>query len=111
MAERALRRARWRLLAMRYRARRRADGGAAMDVKKLDTLPGMPQGFPFAMVLLGIAAWVVGSILTTINETFFVRFGSRLVDLAEALITFGAILQGVLWACAAFGRKSTPPPA
>lgn len=82
-----------------------------MDVKKLDTLPGMPQGFPFAMVLLGIAAWVVGSILTTITETFFVRFGGGLVGLGEALITFGSILQGALWVCAAFGRKSTPPAA
>lgn len=80
-----------------------------VNVKKLDTLPGMPGGFSFAMVLLGIALGVGGSILAGINEYFFRQFAQGAVTVGLELIQWGAILQGVLWLCSAFRR--TPPSA
>ncbi len=80
-----------------------------VNVKKLDTLPGMPGGFSFAMVLLGIALGIGGSLSSGINEHFFTRFGQHAVVVGVELIQWGAILQGVLWICSAF--RKTPPAA
>ena len=80
-----------------------------VNVKKLEGMPGMPGGFAFVMVLLGIALGVGGSILGGINEYFFRNFAQGLVTVGVELIQWGAVLQGVLWLCSAFRR--TPPPA
>ncbi len=78
-----------------------------VNVKKLDTLPGMPGGFSFAMVLLGIALGIGGALSSGINEHFFVRFGQGAVAVGVELIQWGAVLQAVLWLCSAF-RKAPP---
>jgi hypothetical protein len=85
------------------------DTNLGNNVKKLDALPGMPGGFAFAMVLLGIALGVLGSVFGGINEFFFRAFGSGALQVGLQLIEWGAVLQGVLWVCAAFARKSNPP--
>jgi len=82
-----------------------------VDVKKLDTLPGMPGGFAFAMVLLGLAMAIAASTLGGIREYFFQQFGTGFLTTGVQLIQWGAVLQGVLWIVSAFGRKSQPPPA
>ncbi|MBL9086026.1 MAG: hypothetical protein JNM10_02700 [Planctomycetia bacterium] len=80
-----------------------------VNVKKLEGMPGMPGGFAFVMVLLGIALGVGGSLLAGINEFFFRNFGEGSLRVGLELIQWGAVLQGVLWVCSAFRR--TPPPA
>ncbi len=80
-----------------------------VNVKKLDGMPGMPGGFAFVMVLLGIALGVGGSLIRGIQEPFFLAFGGGAATVGVELIQWGAILQGVLWLCSAFRR--TPPPA
>jgi len=70
-----------------------------MDMSKLDKMPGMAAGFPFAMVLLGLVGAVAGSVMTGINEHFFVATGSLLHATGATLIMWGSILQGVLWIC------------
>lgn len=82
-----------------------------VNVKKLDSMPGMPGGFAFAMVLLGIALAVVGPIFTTIDARFFEYTGRGLGALGHHLIEWGAILQAVLWVCSAFRRTPPAPPA
>lgn len=79
-----------------------------VNVNRLEGLPGMPGGFAFAMVLLGIALGLGGGIVVGINEFFFQRFGSTATAVGLELIQWGAILQGVLWVCSAFRRS---PPA
>lgn len=79
-----------------------------INVNKLEGLPGMPGGFAFVMVLLGITLGVGGSLLAGINEHFFRNFGPGLQGVGVEMIQWGAILQGVLWVCAAFRRS---PPA
>jgi hypothetical protein len=81
-----------------------------VNVKKLEGLPGMPGGFSFVMVLLGIALGVGGSLSRGINEHFFRAFGEGAVAVGVELIQWGAILQGVLWVCSAF-RRASPPSA
>lgn len=80
-----------------------------VNVKKLEGMPGMPGGFAFVMVLLGIALGVGGSLFSGIQEPFFVAFGRGSAEVGVELIQWGAILQGLLWVCSAFRR--TPPPA
>lgn len=81
-----------------------------VNVKKLEGMPGMPGGFAFAMVLLGIALGLGGSLLAGINEYFFRNFGEGAHRVGLELIQWGAVLQAVLWVCSAF-RKSSPPAA
>jgi hypothetical protein len=82
-----------------------------MDMSRVNKLGGMPSGFPFAMVLIGVAAMIVGPILAGIAVTFFMALGQGMIGVGAALITSGAFLQGVRWVCEAFGRASPPPPA
>jgi hypothetical protein len=83
-----------------------------MDMSSVNKLGGMPGGFPFAMILIGVAAMVAGTILTTIIASFFLALGGGLERVGAALITSGAFLQGVRWVCEAFGRAGTgAPPA
>src|SRR5947209_7376802 len=105
MSEPAYRVAWRRILA----ARRDAQGGP-MDVKRLESMPGMPAGFPFAMVLIGIALAIVGPIFMTIDARFFLATGAGFGNLGHELLKWGAVLQGVVWIVAAFGRRSPPPP-
>ncbi len=82
-----------------------------MDMSNMDKLRGMPLGFPFAMVILGVAASLVALFLGGIREHFFEYFGLRLQDLGIHLLIVGGFLQGVLWICGAFGKhgESKPP--
>lgn len=82
-----------------------------MDVSQMQKLPGMPSGFPFAMVLLGIVAILLASFLGSIEARFFTSLTHGLTLLGEALITFGALLQSVHWICAAFAKKPAGPTA
>lgn len=80
-----------------------------MDMNKLDKMRGMPAGFPFAMILLGVVFSVAAGLLNSIREWFFASLSGGLSNVAIPLIEWGAILQGVLWICGAFARKSNPP--
>ncbi len=80
-----------------------------MDMNKLDKIRGMPAGFPFAMILLGVMAAVAAGLLGSIDERFFRSLAQTVLVVAVPLIEWGAILQGVLWICGAFARKSGPP--
>lgn len=82
-----------------------------MDVSQMQKLPGMPSGFPFAMVLLGIVSLVLMGIFHSIEARFFTSFADALRLLGEHLIMWGAFLQGVHWICTAFARKSSGPTA
>ena len=81
-----------------------------MDMSRVNKLGGMPAGFPFAMILLGVVAAAGGAVLTGINEFFFQRLGEHLVAIGAGIVTAGALLQAVRWVCEAFGRASAPPP-
>ena len=80
-----------------------------MDMNQLDKIRGMPAGFPFAMILLGVMFAVARGLLASINERFFISLAEGLAQVAVPLIEWGAILQGVLWICGAFAKKSGPP--
>jgi hypothetical protein len=80
-------------------------GSSQMD--KLDRLRGMPLGFPFAMVLLGIAAFVPAAILGGIDSPWCRNFAAVMLSLGEHLIIAGAVLQSVLWICGAFGKPKS----
>jgi hypothetical protein len=82
-----------------------------MDMGSVNKLGGMPSGFPFVMILVGVAAAVAGAIFTTINEHFFRMFGTGLADVGIAVLTAGTLLQAVRWVCEAFGRTAPPPPS
>lgn len=81
-----------------------------MDMNKLDKMRGMPAGFPFAMILLGVVCAIAAGLLGSIDERFFRSLSSAVMLVAVPLIEWGAILQGVLWICGAFARKANPPP-
>ena len=81
-----------------------------MDMRRVNKLGGMPAGFPFAMVLIGVAAAVGGAVLAGINEYFFRELGGHLVVIGAGVVTAGAFLQSVRWVCEAFGRGTPPPP-
>ena len=82
-----------------------------MDMGTVNKLGGMPSGFPFAMVLIGVAAAVTGVVFGGINEFFFRTLGVGLAEIGGHVLTAGAFLQGVRWVCEAFGRSAPPPPA
>jgi hypothetical protein len=82
-----------------------------MDVSQMQKLPGMPSGFPFAMVLVGILLCVFVGLVGSIEGAFFRVLSGVFQGLGEALIVWGAVLQGVHWVCAAFARRSAPPAA
>jgi hypothetical protein len=107
----AHRRAWRRLLGVRFRARRNAEGAETMDVKSLESMPGMPAGFPFAMVLIGIGLAIFGTFCGGINEYFFRSVANGFVQTGLHLIMWGSVIQGVLWIVTGFGRKSSPPPS
>ena len=80
-----------------------------MDMNKLDKMRGMPAGFPFAMILFGVLCAVAAGLLGSIDERFFRSLSQGILVVAVPLIEWGAVLQGVLWICGAFARKSNPP--
>lgn len=80
-----------------------------MDMDKLDKMRGMPAGFPFAMIILGVLLAVAGGLLNSIEGRFFESLTRAFYNLAGPLITWGSVLQGVLWICGAFAKKSGPP--
>ncbi len=80
-----------------------------MDMNQLDKMRGMPAGFPFAMILLGVICGIASGILASIDARFFTTLANSLNFLSVPLIEWGAILQGVLWICGAFAKKSGPP--
>ncbi len=82
-----------------------------MDVNQMQKLPGMPSGFPFAMVLLGIVSLILMGIFNSIDARFFMTLSQALGILGGHLITWGAVLQGVHWVCTAFARKPSGPSA
>ena len=82
-----------------------------MNVSEMQKLPGMPSGFPFAMVLVGIASTVTVSLIGSIGGDFFRVFSTVMSTMGAELIKWGSVLQGVQWICAAFARKPAGPSA
>lgn len=82
-----------------------------MNVSEMQKLPGMPSGFPFAMILLGIASQLVVAFIGSIGGGFFSVLSTVLSTLGGELIKWGSILQAIHWICSAFARKVAGPPA
>jgi hypothetical protein len=82
-----------------------------MDVNQMQKLPGMPSGFPFAMILLGIVALALPCFIGSFDTGFFQWLTRGLNVLGAELVTWGAVLQGVHWICTAFARKPAGPAA
>jgi hypothetical protein len=80
-----------------------------VDVKKLESLPGMPSGFPFAMVLVGIGLAVLGALFAAIGGGFMMTFGMGIGSIGASLVLGGSLLQSVLWVVSGFGHR--PPPS
>ena len=82
-----------------------------MDVNQIQKLPGMPSGFPFAMILLGIVLLVFVGFVGSIEGAFFRVLTNVLSSLGGELLKWGSVLQGLQWICSAFARRSNGPTA
>ena len=80
-----------------------------MNVLAMQKLPGMPSGFPFAMILVGVAATILVSLIGSINGDFFRVLLGVMTSLGAELIKWGSILQIAHWICGAFARKANGP--
>ncbi len=80
------------------------DPSAGMD--KLEKIRGMPHGFPFAMVVLGVAFCCLSMTLGGINEWFFRALQGSSLSLGVHLIIVGGVLQGALWIADAIRRPA-----
>jgi hypothetical protein len=76
-------------------------------MSQLEKWKGMPAGFPFLMVVLGILLMAAAAVFHAIDVTFFLRLGEELKFLGNLLLNVGAGLQVILWGVALFTRTTS----